>query len=564
MASSDLPATSEVLLQTDASKHILDTFLGQGWDRWGTSLGGSQASELMLEMFSAFNLIALAVVSALFIWVLAVAVAGTAHEGTPFGKRFSSLWMPLRFVGAMGALAPIFKGLSLFQVAILACIGFSINLGNHVWELGAEYFVEHGGQLSPQAPDQNVTQYASITNGALESLTLQYYLNERRGLNITPGGEWKYSGNWFRAGGEYRFVFNGNAGSISVSCVDEGDALCRGKVNAVGTAISALSPLAQQPADPDTPASSIKPRALYDAANQVNTTILSGLRSYAQQGQLHDKLNEFRENAAQYGWFIAGSSYWSISWINQEVREAMYSGITYSPHEYTMSELQALTHGLRDYEATRERVANYIKTAYASRREISDTTATPSVTDEGRAFEEISNWLRATLNQLVAGNILPIAIEKLSSSDPVMAVADVGDYLIGTAWGLASALGVVDVAHSMGKAVPNLDKYISFALFTVFLPLLIYGLALAYYLPAIPLDFSSGRLDHPRGGSPCSRAALALRPCSARWRGGGRPARQARILSSARHPCPSAAHGLRILRRRHPDEHDGPPARRGL
>ncbi len=35
MASSDLPATSEVLLQTDASKHILDALLGQGWDAWG-------------------------------------------------------------------------------------------------------------------------------------------------------------------------------------------------------------------------------------------------------------------------------------------------------------------------------------------------------------------------------------------------------------------------------------------------------------------------------------------------------------------------------------------------
>ena len=238
MASSDLPATSEVLLQTDASKHILDAFLGQGWDTWGASLGGSQASELMLELFSAFNLVALAVVSALFIWILAVAVAGTAHEGTPFGKRYSSLWMPLRFVGAMGALAPIFKGLSFFQVAILACIGFSINLGNYVWELGTDYFVEHGGQLTVQAPDQNVTHYAAISNGALESLTLQYYLNERRGLNITPGGEWTYSGNWFRSGGEYRFIFNGNAGSITVSCVDEGDALCRGKVNAVSAAVS--------------------------------------------------------------------------------------------------------------------------------------------------------------------------------------------------------------------------------------------------------------------------------------------------------------------------------------
>ena len=72
---SDLPATSEVLLQTDASKHVLDTFLGQGWDTWGTSLGGSQASELMLEMFSAITLLALDVNSALLLWGLAEAVA---------------------------------------------------------------------------------------------------------------------------------------------------------------------------------------------------------------------------------------------------------------------------------------------------------------------------------------------------------------------------------------------------------------------------------------------------------------------------------------------------------
>ncbi len=194
MASSDFPATSEVILQTDASKQILDAFLGQGWDSWGASLGGTQASELMLQMFSAFNIVALAVVSGLFIWVLSISVAGTAHEGTPFGKRYSSLWMPVRFVGAMGALAPIFKGLSLFQVAILACIGFSINLGNYVWELGADYFIEHGGQITVQAPDQNVTQYSAIANGSLESLTLQYYLNERRGLSVSPGGEWDYSG----------------------------------------------------------------------------------------------------------------------------------------------------------------------------------------------------------------------------------------------------------------------------------------------------------------------------------------------------------------------------------
>jgi conjugal transfer/type IV secretion protein DotA/TraY len=281
----------------------------------------------MLEMFSAFNLIALAVISALFIWVMAVAVAGTAHEGTPFGKRFSSLWMPLRFVGAMGALAPIFKGLSFFQVAILACMGFSINLGNYVWSLGTDYFIEHGGQITVQAPDQNVTQYSAIANGSLQSLTMQYYLNERRGLGVSPGGEWKYSSNWFSSGGEYKFLFNGHIGTITVECVDESDALCRGKVNAVGSAVSALSDTARKIADPGTPASDIDPLALYNAANQVNSTIPSGLQSYANQGQLQSKLQDFRDISEQYGWFIAGSSYWSISWINQEVREAMYAGI---------------------------------------------------------------------------------------------------------------------------------------------------------------------------------------------------------------------------------------------
>ena len=490
---SDIPATSEVILQTDSSKQFLDTFIGQGWDKWGEGLGGSNAAELMLQLFSAFNMVALACVSALFIWVMAIAVAGTAHEGTPFGKRFSSLWMPLRFVGAMGALAPIFKGLSLFQIAILACIGFSVNLGNYVWELGADYFVEHGGQISVQAPDQNVTQYSAIANGSLESLTLQYYLNERRGLPVSPGGEWSYSGNWFQSGGEYRFNFNGNLGSITVDCVDEGDALCRGKVNAVGTAISELSPLASQLANPDTSASDIDPQSLAKAANSINQTILNDLKSYAQNGQLQTKLNEFEQTAKQYGWFMAGSSYWSIAWINQEVRDAMYSGITYNAPEYTKSELVGMTHGLQDFEAIQERVANYIKTGYGARRGITDETSDPAATDESRALGDMGNWLRHTINKLVAGNILPIAIESMSSQDPIMAVSNVGDYLIGSAWGLATALGVVDIAHSMGKAIPfigkaipNLDKYISFILFAVFLPLLLYGLALAYYLPAIP------------------------------------------------------------------------------
>jgi len=61
MATTQIPATSEVLLKTDASKQFLDTLLGQGWDAWGAGIGGPQAAELMLQMFSAFNMVTLAV-----------------------------------------------------------------------------------------------------------------------------------------------------------------------------------------------------------------------------------------------------------------------------------------------------------------------------------------------------------------------------------------------------------------------------------------------------------------------------------------------------------------------
>ena len=66
------PFAAEVILQTDSSKQFLDTFIGQGWDKWGEELGVANAAELMLQLFSAFNIIALVCISALFIWVMAV------------------------------------------------------------------------------------------------------------------------------------------------------------------------------------------------------------------------------------------------------------------------------------------------------------------------------------------------------------------------------------------------------------------------------------------------------------------------------------------------------------
>lgn len=496
MPLNNLPQTSEVLLKTDASKQFLDALIGQGWDTWGQGLGGdSSAIELMLNIFAAFNLVALAVISAFFMWVMAISVASTASEGVPFGKKYDSLWMPVRFVGAMGALAPIFKGLSLFQVAILSCVGLSINMGNYVWSLGTDYFVEHGGQLTVQAPDQSVSQYSTILHGALESLTMQYYLADHRKVDIIPDGEWAYSENLFRAGGEYKFIFNGNLGTITVGCVNPGDALCTGKQKAVDAAVTSLKPLAQSLADSKIPISSIEPLALYDASNAIHAEILDKLKIYSKQGQLAVKLKDFQDQSRQYGWFIAGSSYWSISWINQEVRDAMYSGISYNSGELSSSEKYALTYRLLDYSAMQERLANYINTAYGIRRGISDTTAHPSVTDETRSPESLWNGFQSLINKTVLGNMLPTAVNSLSTNDPIMALANIGDYMIGSAYLVGGTLAATVIAKNFGSKIPlvghfakliPIEPFLTMLFFSFLLPLFIYGITLAYFLPAIP------------------------------------------------------------------------------
>ena len=103
---SDIPATSEAILQTDPSKQFLDTFIGQGWDKWGEGL----AAQTRLNSCSSF--------SARSIWWL-LPVFRHCSSGS-----WLSLWPEQRTrerhlekdsarsgclcacVGAMGALAP--------------------------------------------------------------------------------------------------------------------------------------------------------------------------------------------------------------------------------------------------------------------------------------------------------------------------------------------------------------------------------------------------------------------------------------------------------------------------
>lgn len=84
----------------------------------------------MLEFYSVGLLV---VATFIILYFIIVIVAETAQTGTPFGKRFNSVWAPLRLVMALGLLIPITNGLNSAQYLVLYMAKFGSNFASNGW-----------------------------------------------------------------------------------------------------------------------------------------------------------------------------------------------------------------------------------------------------------------------------------------------------------------------------------------------------------------------------------------------------------------------------------------------
>ena len=86
------------------------------------------------------NLLVLAIGGILFLYNVAVGVLQSAHEGEVLGKRWSSLWAPLRvlFAAALLMPAPGLGGYNAVQAGIAWLVRGSTGMASQVWSIGAE------------------------------------------------------------------------------------------------------------------------------------------------------------------------------------------------------------------------------------------------------------------------------------------------------------------------------------------------------------------------------------------------------------------------------------------
>ncbi|MDE2442203.1 MAG: DotA/TraY family protein [Betaproteobacteria bacterium] len=84
-------------------------------------------------MFMAFNTAVLAVAAAYFSYNLMAATVQGSFDGEFLGRRFSSVWMPIRSATGAAFLIPVWKGWNLAQLIMALCASIGIGIGNMTW-----------------------------------------------------------------------------------------------------------------------------------------------------------------------------------------------------------------------------------------------------------------------------------------------------------------------------------------------------------------------------------------------------------------------------------------------
>lgn len=140
----------------DALNRMLADTYGVKIDNTGSSdKGAGIYSGLIVSILGVVNVGAMAFVATAIIYMWGIFAGTTAHEGNKLGgSMYNSLWVPIRHACSFSLTVPILNGLSMMQIAIMACVGLSINFANKVWDASGSDIIEHAhtGIINSSAP----------------------------------------------------------------------------------------------------------------------------------------------------------------------------------------------------------------------------------------------------------------------------------------------------------------------------------------------------------------------------------------------------------------------------
>ena len=101
-----------------------------------------------------FNIVAIGLGGLLFAWNATAGLLQTAHEGELLGRRWSSLWAPVRIVFAVGMLVPLpnMHGYNAVQTGVAYLVRGATMSASYIWEQASKEILIHQTPIAASAP----------------------------------------------------------------------------------------------------------------------------------------------------------------------------------------------------------------------------------------------------------------------------------------------------------------------------------------------------------------------------------------------------------------------------
>ncbi|MBU2743222.1 DotA/TraY family protein, partial [Acidithiobacillus albertensis] len=178
---------------TDISVGLLSSLLGPKWWLLATGQAPAGAGSILANMFSILDIALLMYVSALLVYQATVGGMATAHEGTPLGRRYHSIWAPIRGPAAFAMLFPLpwAKGLALIQCIALLGVYWGVGVADDVWNGFVQEIPKMSGQIMPS--QSSVRRENEFVEKLAVLTAVQSYVVNRE--NVPLVGTWAWRGN---------------------------------------------------------------------------------------------------------------------------------------------------------------------------------------------------------------------------------------------------------------------------------------------------------------------------------------------------------------------------------
>lgn len=180
--------------QQDVSIAMLNQLFGS----MGTLLAGAVTNATPLGIvLSFFNNAVLVLGGIVVLYMVVVSTINTAHEGEMLGKRWNSVWIPIRAALGFALLLPVKTGYAIIQMLVMWFIIQGVGAGDSLWTNTINTLATNA--VSPQTPDSLSVNTFNAANLIFTNAVCQYALSDLYtygtfgNKNPSPATTWQLS-----------------------------------------------------------------------------------------------------------------------------------------------------------------------------------------------------------------------------------------------------------------------------------------------------------------------------------------------------------------------------------